>query len=120
MPRTFDAATLGILRITSEVGIRTNRHPDRAVIIWIVVVDDAVFVRSFRGPKGQWYAAAADRQATLEIGDRQIPVRITPVPDPDTIEAVSQAFLAKHAASPYAKEMVRAETLSTTLRLDPL
>jgi hypothetical protein len=121
MHATFDAEMLGLLRTTEEVGIRTSRHPNRATIIWIVVVDDVVFVRSFRGPKGQWHVAAtADGQATLDIGDRQIAVRVTAVTNPDSIAAVSRAFLAKYAASPYAKEMVRAEILSTTLRLDPM
>ncbi len=106
---------------TEEVGIRTSRNPARPVVIWIVVVDDAVFVRSFRGAKGRWYGAAdTDGRAVLAIGDRQLPVRVTAVPDTRVIEAVSQAFLTKYAASSYAKEMVRTETLATTLRLDPV
>jgi hypothetical protein len=121
MTGTFDTVTLDRLRTEEEVGIRTSRHPDRAVIIWIVVVDDAVFVRSVRGPKGRWYVdVAAAGRATLEIGDHQIPVRATAVSDPDTVAAVSRAFLGKYATSPYAKQMVRAEVLPTTLRLDPL
>jgi len=36
------------------------------------------------------------------------------------IASVSTAYLAKYTMSPYAKEMVRAEILPTTLRLEPL
>jgi len=35
------------------------------------------------------------------------------------IERVSGAFLSKYQPSPYAQAMVKAETLPTTLRLDP-
>ena len=73
----------------------------RGVVIWIVVADGAAFVRSVRGPTGKWFAAAAaDGQATLEVGDRQLPVRVVPVADHDTIEAVSRAFLTKYTHQP--------------------
>jgi hypothetical protein len=120
MPNTFDAAILALLRSTREVRIRTARHRNRGVVIWIVVADDAVFVRSVRGARGKWFAAAAaDGQAVLEVGDRQLPVRVIPVSDNATIEAVSQAFLSKYATSPYAQSIVAPDTLPTTLRLDP-
>jgi hypothetical protein len=121
MPQTFDAATLAALNGTREVRIRTSRHKNRGVVIWVVVADDAVFVRSVQGPAGKWFIAAkADGQATLEAGDRHLAVRVTPVADHDTIEAVSRAFLAKYATSPYAQSIVAPATLPTTLRLDPM
>ena len=120
MPQTFDPATLAALHSTREVRIRTARHRNRGVVIWIVAADDGVFVRSVRGPKGKWFVtAAADGQATLEVGDQQFPVRVVPVADHATIEAVSQAFLTKYATSPYAQSIVAPATLPTTLRLDP-
>jgi hypothetical protein len=121
MAGTFDRPTCDALRDAAEVAIRTSRNPDRGVVIWVVVVDDGVFARSFRGQRGRWYlAAAADGRATLECDDQRLPVRVTPVESAAVIEAVSQAYLVKYAASPYAKEMVRPEALSTTLRLDPI
>ena len=121
MAARFDQTTLGVLRDADEVAIRTSASPDRGIVIWIVVVGDGVFARSFRGPGAKWYVAAAvDGQAALELGDRQLPVRVTPAVDPAVIGDVSAAYLAKYATSPYAKEMVRTEILPTTLRLDPL
>jgi hypothetical protein len=120
MTDTFDAATLALLHAAKEVRIRTEGSKGRGVIIWIVVADDAVFVRSVRGPAGKWFvAAAADGRATVVIGERALPVHIAHVSDQATIEAVSQAFLSKYATSPYAQAMVRAEVLPTTLRLEP-
>lgn len=120
MARTFDAAVLAALRHDKEVGIRAGGQ-QRPVIIWVVVVDDAAFVRSVRGPKGKWYAAVtADGKATLEVGDHQIPVAVASATNPATIATVSQAFLNKYATSPYAKSIVAPDTLPTTLRLDPI
>ena len=121
MPAMFDPATLAALRDTKEVRIRAARHKGSGVVIWIVVAGDAAYVRSVRGPAGKWFVAvAADGQATLGIGDHEIPVRSVPVTDQPTIEAVSQAFLTKYATSPYAPSIVRPDTLPTTMRLDPI
>jgi hypothetical protein len=120
MARTLDPTVLAALRNDQEVGIRAVGLR-KAVIIWVVVVDDVAFVRSVRGTKGKWYvAAAADGHATLEVGHRQVPVTVTPATDPATIAAVSQAFLSKYATSPYAQSIVAPDTLPTTLRLDPI
>ena len=117
----FDPATLSTLRTAREIAIRASRPRDRSVIIWVVVLEDDVFVRSVRGPRGLWFAAAkADGRATLEVGDQRLPARVTPVTEPATIDAVSEAFLTKYAASPWAKSIVAPETLPTTLMLGPL
>lgn len=114
---TFDVADLNVLRGRKEVDIRVSRQ--RPATIWIVVVNDAVFVRSVRGPRGKWYLAArAAGEATLIVDQQELAVRVTPVIDTATLEAVSQAFLSKYAASPYAATMVSVETVPTTLRLD--
>ena len=121
MAERFDQTTLSILHDAAEVGIRTSASPERAIVIWVVVVGEFVFARSFRGPHAKWYTTAiANGRATLELDDRRWPVGITPVADPAVIDKVSQAYLEKYATSPYAKEMVRSGILPTTLRLDPL
>ena len=64
-------------------------------------------------------AARTDGEATLVIDQRELPVRVTPAPDPADVAAVSQAILSKYATSPYARVMVSDEIVPTTLRLDP-
>jgi hypothetical protein len=67
----FEADALTDLSDLKEVSIRTEKHPDSAVVIWVVVADDEVFVRSFRGAKGRWYRdLAAGGAATLEFAGR--------------------------------------------------
>jgi hypothetical protein len=48
---TFDVNALRELRDAQEVAIQTEKHPKSAVVIWMVVADDEVFVRSWRGAK---------------------------------------------------------------------
>ena len=120
MAGKFDAATLDELRNAKEVSVRAGKHSDRGVVIWVVVAADDVFIRSVQGPKGRWYrSAVANGLANLEVDHRLIPAEAVPVTDSATIAMVSDAYLAKYEPSPYAKAMIRAEVLPTTLRLQP-
>jgi hypothetical protein len=116
----FDADTLRELREVQEVRIRTEKHPKSAVVIWVVVADDEVFVRSWLGAKGRWYRDLAESApATLEFAGRRLAVRAIPASDPEAVARVSPEFLRKYQRSTHAQEMVRPETLPTTLRLEP-
>ena len=69
----FDAEVLRELRALQEVAIRTEKHPNAAVVIWVVVADEEVFVRSVRSTKGRWYRdLAAGGPATFEFAGRQV------------------------------------------------
>jgi hypothetical protein len=116
----FDADTLSDLCDVRELRIRTGKHPKTAVVIWIVVADDEVFVRSWLGAKGRWYLdLAAGGPATLEFGGRSIEVKAFPANDVASVARASAEFLRKYQPSSHAPEMVRAEILPTTLRLEP-
>src|SRR6266853_6470787 len=116
----FNAQTLGELREVQEVAIRTEKHPKSAVVIWVVVADDEVFVRSWRGDKGRWYRdLAAGGPATLEFAGRRSAVQALPASDSEAVARASREFLRKYQRSTHAQEMVRSETLPTTLRLEP-
>ena len=116
----FDAETLRELHDVQEVVIRTGKHPESAVAIWLVVADDEVFVRSVRGAEGRWYRdLAAGGSATLELAGRQLAVQASPASDANSVARASHEYLRKYQPSPYAQSMVRAEVLPTTLRLEP-
>ncbi len=116
----FDADTLRELRDFKEVAIRTEKHPESAVVIWVVVADDEVFVRSVRGSKGRWYRdLATGGSATLEFAGRRLGVQVLPAADADSTTRASAEYLRKYQPSLYAQAMVRAEVLPTTLRLEP-
>jgi hypothetical protein len=116
----FDAETMRELRDVREVAIRTEKHPNAAVVIWVVVADDEVFVRSWRGAEGRWYRdLAAGGPATLEYAGRRLAVQASPAGDQAAVARASREFLKKYQRSTHAQEMVRSETLPTTLRLEP-
>src|SRR5215471_19305435 len=78
----FNAGTLRQLRDVQEVAIRTEKHPDSAVVIWVVAADDEVFVRSVRGVRGRWYRdLAKGGSATLEFAGRRLAVEVFPAND---------------------------------------
>jgi hypothetical protein len=117
---SFDGDTLRELRDLQEVAIRTEKHPETVVVIWVVVADDEVFVRSVRGSKGRWYRdLAAGGPAMLEFAGRRLAVQTIPASDPAAVDRASREYLRKYQPSPYAEAMVRAEVLPTTLRLEP-
>lgn len=116
----YDVDILRELRTLQEVKIRTERHPDTAVVIWAVVADDEVFVRSVRGTRGRWYRdLATGGSAILEFAGRRLEVRALPASDADSIARASREYLRKYQPSPYAQSILRAEVLPTTLRLEP-
>ena len=116
----FDADILQKLRDEREVVIRTEKHPDARVVIWVVVAGDETFIRSVYGAKGRWYRdLAAGGPATLELAGRRLTVQAIPEREGAAIDRASDEFLRKYRPSPYAQMMVQPGILSTTLRLEP-
>jgi hypothetical protein len=116
----FDKQTLAQLSAQDEIAIRTGKHPDKAVPIWVAVADGEVFVRSVRGAQGRWYRDVAERaEATVEFAGHALSVRAVPAADAQSVERASREYLRKYERSPYAQSVVRAEVLPTTLRLEP-
>ncbi len=116
----FDEERLRALAEIEEVAIRTEKHPQSAVVIWVVVDGGEVFIRSVKGAKGRWYKdLAAGGRASLEFSGLSLAVEAVPAADERSIARASRQYLAKYRASPYAEAMVREEVLATTLRVEP-
>jgi len=112
---------LEILGEVNRVVIET-RSGNRVIgtIIWVVVDDGEVFVRSVRGESGKWYQRAlADPEVTLRIGDDRVHLRAVPANDPESVERVSQALRRKYLPGDSLDSMLLPEVLGTTLRLEP-
>src|SRR5438132_11064431 len=113
----FDAEMLRQLRDAREVAIRTDKHPKTGVVIWVVVADEEVFVRSVYGTRGRWYRdLAMGGAATLEFAGRRLAVQAVSESDPGAIDGASRAYLRKYQPSPYATAMVKLDVLPTALR----
>lgn len=125
MNGSFDTETLNLLDGTDEVYIETRSDadsPEHRTIVWAVVVDGEVFVRSVRGNKGRWYREiSSNPEGALHAGEDRIPVHAVPATDGPTVDAVSNTYQAKYedAYPGPTAAMVRPEALPTTLKLSP-
>jgi hypothetical protein len=120
---SFSAEDRALLDRIEEVEIETQPPdgPTHLTIIWTVVDGEEVFIRSYRGDRARWYREAlANPGVAVHADGRRIPVTAIPATDPDSVERASNGFRRKYAGDPAAAAMVRAEVLSTTLRLEPV
>jgi len=106
-----------------EIRVQTRRQDGaiRSTVIWVVVDNDQIFVRSVNGGGGIWYQEALDSgQATLDDQGRHLETKVIPVHDADSITRVTEALKHKYAGVPGLDEMIRPPALDATFRLDPL
>jgi hypothetical protein len=120
---TFDADTLGRIDDAVEVVIETARVDGkrRRTIIWAVVDDQDVFVRSVNGERGYWFQAATepDAEIALIVDGHRTPVTATLASDEESIERTSRQLELKYAGDPQLPSMLEPQVLATTLRLEP-
>jgi len=122
MPKQFDANVLNQLANIEEIEIETRSATGRThrTIIWVMVNDHEVYVRSVRGRNGRWYQEiTAKPDAAIHLDGQRLAVHAVPVTDEALIARVSNEIFRKYGDGPSANSMVREETLPTTLRLEP-
>jgi hypothetical protein len=119
----FDAATLRTIDAAYEVDIETTLPDDgvTSTIIWVMVEDDEVLVRSFRGSRGRWYQAALDKpdEVTLVVDGERIPVRAILADDEESIARCTAGLERKYAGDESLPTMLTPNVLATNLRLEP-
>lgn len=119
---SLNADQLEILTEVNRVVIET-RSGERSIatIIWVVVDDGDVFVRSVRGESGKWYQRAlAQPEVTLRVGDDRIRFTAVPAGDAESVERVSAALRRKYPPGGSLDSMLHPDVLGTTLRLEPV
>jgi hypothetical protein len=119
----FEEEQLQHLAQTKEVVIETrlsSQARSRHTPIWVIVEENNVYVRSYRGQAGRWYQEiTAFPFAVLHMNGEPLAVHAVLITDDATISRVSHALLQKYPTSSYVDPMVRDEILGTTLRLEP-
>jgi hypothetical protein len=118
----FPPHVLELFEAEEEVDIETRRADGRTrtTIVWVVVDDGRVYLRSVRGPEGRWYQEArAHPEAIMVAAGQRVPVHVVHAPDPASIEACSRGLRRKYRADPSLGAMLVASVLETTLRLEP-
>ena len=124
VPADFSPSLLLRLAGSYSIKIETRDQPDTRVHrtrIWIVVdeTNGAVFVRSVRGEKGNWYQRLqANPTADIIVGDEDVPVHATNV-GADENALVSELLKRKYPADQHLFAILRPEVVAATLRLEP-
>jgi hypothetical protein len=102
-----------------------GRRPDgslrKLVIIWAVVVDQDVYVRSVRGADGAWYRGAQQQhQGRIESGGVEADVRFVDVPAEDPVQdRIDAAYAAKYPRSRSSVDSITTpEARATTMRVE--
>lgn len=122
--RAFEAQVVDRLREELEVDIETRRGENlgpRRTTIWIVAVDDAVFVRSVRGNDGRWFRdLRVEPHCAIHVGSSRIPARAEPVDDATTLGQVSDELTRKYPdVAADLDPMLTPDAVAATLRLVP-
>ena len=93
---TFPDDVVETLRKAKIIGVRSGTA-HRYTGVWVVVVDDRVFVRSWNDKPTGWFRAFKDEPAgTLQVGDLEIPVKGKPVRSARLRDAVTAAYAEKY------------------------
>ena len=126
MPRErFDDATLAALRKEKILGIRAGSKPHRIIGIWMVLVGDRLFVRSWDVRPDGWSSAFVEEpRGVIQIAGREIPVRAVRTRSEKVKAAVDQAYAEKYhtpGAVKYVTGFKRsAKRRNTTTELIPI
>jgi len=122
MTRPWNRNELEAIGAAAELSV-APRRPDGTLrpftTIWVVRIGDDVYVRSYRGPSGRWYRAAARAgSGRIRAGgvERDVSFEQTAAVEPAPID---DAYRAKYGRSRYVDAMVSADAAATTLRLIP-
>jgi len=122
--RHFSTETLATLRESKGLRIRAGNGMHRFIGIWVVVVDDRVFVRSWSlKPQGWYRTFLAEPQGAIQIAGQEIPICAVRTRSERVKSAVDRAYLEKYITTgeiKYARDLVRANCRATTIDLLPL
>ncbi len=104
--------------------IRAGAQPHRFIGIWVVVVEERVFVRSWSLKPRSWYRTFLEEpRGAVRVAGREICVRAVRTRSELLKDAVDRAYLEKYntpGSIKYARDLGRARSRATTTELVPL
>lgn len=119
--RKYTAKALAWLRDGQVIGIRAGTQPHRVIGIWMVVVEDRVFVRSWSLKPRSWFRSFLEEpRGTVTVDGREIPVRAVFTKSERLKDAVSRAYLEKYhtpGSLKFARDLGGAKSRATTTEL---
>ncbi|GAA1974297.1 DUF2255 family protein [Microbacterium pumilum] len=117
----WTAAELRELDRASEVrvaGRRADGSSRTPVIVWHVVVDGSLYLRSVKGPQGEWYRGVARHFEGFLSWSGQTRA-VTYTLDSARDAAIDAAYAAKYGNGSATRAITNELSKETTLRIDP-
>ena len=121
--KCFSEKILAVLGKSKSLAIRAGTGEHRFIGIWMVVVEDRVFVRSWSVKPDGWYRAfLKEPRGAIKVQDREIEIRAVPAKSKRLRDAIDRAYLEKYSSPGslrYAKDLGSAKSRATTIELVP-
>jgi hypothetical protein len=119
---TFADDIIDAVRKAKIMGVRAGTE-HRYTGVWVVVVDNRVFVRSWSDKPTGWFRAFGKQPSgTIQVGELEIPVRAKQVRSARIRDAVTAAFAEKYntkGSRKWVEGFAEPERLVTTLEFVP-
>ena len=106
--RIFSTAFLKCINQTQITSVRAGKYREKFTGIWMVVVDNRIFARSYYGAERSWYTALINGDTgDLKCGKEIVPVKGRKPSDLTTInKAINRAYEKKYLGKAYNKKWV--------------
>ena len=122
MPKTFAKTVIEAFRNAKIIGVRAGTE-HRYTGIWVVVVEDRIFARSWSDKPTGWFRAfRQEPSGMVQVGEREIRVQGKPVRSARIRDAVTAAFAEKYntkGSRKWVEGFAEPERLLTTLEFVP-
>jgi len=113
------------IKTNSLTGIRAGNTRDSFLDIWMVVVDNRIFARSWGLSERSWYSQfLTDPSGAIRCGEHIVPI-LARVPDDvlQLTDRINQAYLEKYNKGDnavYAQGIIRPEHIAKTMEFVPV
>jgi hypothetical protein len=119
----FSNDILDALHTSKIFGLRAGTQPHRFIGVWVVVVNERVFVRPWNNKPHGWYRAFLEEpHGLIQIAGREMRVRARKARGERLMDAIDLAYREKYptpGSRKYVEGFARARRRATTLELVP-
>ena len=119
----FPTRTLAALDSSKIIGLRAGTQPHRFIGVWVVVVKDRVFVRTWDNKPQGWYQAfLKEPVGRMQIAERELRIRAKKARGERLMDAIDLAYAEKYptpGSRKYVEGFALAHRRATTIELLP-
>lgn len=116
-----ELSKIGTAEELQIASLRTDGTLRKPVIIWVVRVDDDLYVRSANGRSGAWFRGVQTRhEGRIQAGGVEKDVTFVEETNPKVNDQIDAAYLTKYRRYPqYVSPMVTPDVRAATIKIVP-